>query len=595
MADLSELKGILDRLAEGTQTDDDLNALRRALATGQVSVATGDGAVAVGGDVNDTVIVTGDGSVVRVFRGPDAATLQDIVGQALEARREWWHYLLAAAPTFFRRHWPTVLAVLIPQSLLVIAYAVLDQIVWIRRWVLLACLILVGTIAGTLSTFIRVQKARRRWRPYAALAAGAFLVVVGIGAWQGYWIFGSPWRAIALAQFDGSNATNRANVQDDIYKSMRGAGIPRDQIVRLGLVTDPETALRLGRRHRTKIVMWGWYNDLEISPNFEVVRQLPRVHLGETYAGSSEEELRAFRTYLSRDLPSELTALGLMTLGVIEYYEGRYEPALRKLGEAEDVLPETGRTLSLRLLHLFRGNALRCLERYAEAIEAFDLGIGVEDERDNADRGDEVGVFLYNQRGAAYHGLREYEKAVADYSQALEWDPEQPTVLYNRGSAYYALLQRDEALADFDRALEVDPAFTWAPFVYVMRSAIYVELGRHNEALAEADRAVEADPDLPSAYGARAIACFHLKRPEMARQAADEAIGLWPDYVTAYYYRGRSLEDLQDPVAALADYETVLDLCAATGSEGSARLVVQCDAFGEEALRRKRQLQGQEP
>ncbi len=80
-----DLQAIIDCVAAGTQSETDLAALRQALRSGQISLATGERAVAVGGAVTDAIIVTGDGNVLRIFRGPDAATIQKAVCQVLDA------------------------------------------------------------------------------------------------------------------------------------------------------------------------------------------------------------------------------------------------------------------------------------------------------------------------------------------------------------------------------------------------------------------------------------------------------------------------------------------------------------------------------
>lgn len=85
MTEANNLKLALERLVAGIHSDADIQALRLALQAGQVTLATGERAVAVGGDVNDTVFVTGDGNVVRIFKGPDAEAVRKIIQQILES------------------------------------------------------------------------------------------------------------------------------------------------------------------------------------------------------------------------------------------------------------------------------------------------------------------------------------------------------------------------------------------------------------------------------------------------------------------------------------------------------------------------------
>jgi len=359
---------------------------------------------------------------------------------------------------------------------------------------------------------------------------------------------------------------------------MSQAGIPEEQIVRLGLISSPKTAIRLGRKYKAKIVMWGWYNDLEIHPNYEVVKLLPKIDLPETYKGTSEEELARFQLYLTRDLPSEYVALGFLTMGVIDYYDEKFEETLQSLEKAEDMLPESSRTISPRYFFLYRGNAFRRLQRYQDAVEEFDRAIALD-----PDNGDAIGVFLYKQRGLAYLNLGENEKAIADFDKSLGWEREQAVVFYNRGSAYYGLDLFDAALADFDQALAFQPSQNWAHFVYAMRGATYTHLARYEEALADANRAIELAQDASSGYFVRSVVYFKMGRLEMALADANKAIELDPRYIGAYYYRGQSYENLGDLRSARQDYQTAMDICATVG-ENDGVYTVHCERYGEEAM-----------
>lgn len=77
LTDTDDLRAVLGRLAAGTHTQGELELLGRALQAGQITLATGERAVAVGGSMTDAVIITGAGNVVRVFKGADAETVQE--------------------------------------------------------------------------------------------------------------------------------------------------------------------------------------------------------------------------------------------------------------------------------------------------------------------------------------------------------------------------------------------------------------------------------------------------------------------------------------------------------------------------------------
>jgi len=90
-----ELAQALKRIAAGTHSEADWEALRRALSTGQIAIAGGERAVALGGSAESAVIVTGDGNVVQVLAGPAAEAVQRLSPAFLERLTE--RYLQAVA------------------------------------------------------------------------------------------------------------------------------------------------------------------------------------------------------------------------------------------------------------------------------------------------------------------------------------------------------------------------------------------------------------------------------------------------------------------------------------------------------------------
>jgi hypothetical protein len=64
MSQTDELRLLLKRIEDGSHSPADLDALRGALRGGSIVLATGQRAVAVGGDASGATIVTGDGNVL---------------------------------------------------------------------------------------------------------------------------------------------------------------------------------------------------------------------------------------------------------------------------------------------------------------------------------------------------------------------------------------------------------------------------------------------------------------------------------------------------------------------------------------------------
>jgi tetratricopeptide (TPR) repeat protein len=80
MVTIDELRAALERVARQEGTAGDLQLLRQALARGEITAATGERAVVIGGDASDLVIITGTGNVLNIFKGVDAYTLRGALG-----------------------------------------------------------------------------------------------------------------------------------------------------------------------------------------------------------------------------------------------------------------------------------------------------------------------------------------------------------------------------------------------------------------------------------------------------------------------------------------------------------------------------------
>jgi tetratricopeptide (TPR) repeat protein len=80
----NELQAVLQRLIDGTASEADRDSVRTALNTGVL--ATGAGAVAIGGNASDVIIIAGDQNIVFSFKGADAATLLEALSSIAPTR-----------------------------------------------------------------------------------------------------------------------------------------------------------------------------------------------------------------------------------------------------------------------------------------------------------------------------------------------------------------------------------------------------------------------------------------------------------------------------------------------------------------------------
>jgi hypothetical protein len=88
----------------------------------------------------------------------------------------------------------------------------------------------------------------------------------------------------------------------------------------------------------------------------------------------------------------------------------------------------------------------------------------------------------YNNRGLAYHGMKQYQKAISDYSQAIKLDQAYAVAYNNRGNSYYELSNYKMALQDFNQSLKLKPDYAKA---YLNRGLAYYQLNNTTEACSD--------------------------------------------------------------------------------------------------------------
>ncbi len=65
----------------------------------------------------------------------------------------------------------------------------------------------------------------------------------------------------------------------------------------------------------------------------------------------------------------------------------------------------------------------------------------------------------YFNRGNAYDDLGQYQRAIQDYTRAIQLDPDLAQAYYNRGIVYYNLGEYQRAIQDYDKACSLDSKY----------------------------------------------------------------------------------------------------------------------------------------
>jgi tetratricopeptide (TPR) repeat protein len=94
----------------------------------------------------------------------------------------------------------------------------------------------------------------------------------------------------------------------------------------------------------------------------------------------------------------------------------------------------------------------------------------------------------FHARGNIYSRNGSYERAIEDYSQAIEMDGDFAEAYFDRGFSFYEVGLYQESIADLTRAIELNPE---AAHYYGQRSLVYLFADRLD--LAEADQEMSDD------------------------------------------------------------------------------------------------------
>lgn len=108
----------------------------------------------------------------------------------------------------------------------------------------------------------------------------------------------------------------------------------------------------------------------------------------------------------------------------------------------------------------------------------------------------------YQGRAFAYFNLKNNDAALADFTKAVSFAPDNIQLLGLRGEFYAITKKYDLALADFNKVLQLSPKDLAALF---RRSQIYSETGKRDLAIADLKAILAIDPSLTEAKAFLAI------------------------------------------------------------------------------------------
>ncbi len=213
---------------------------------------------------------------------------------------------------------------------------------------------------------------------------------------------------------------------------------------------------------------------------------------------SLSKSLQEVAVNLSRST-KDAFELGVAALGL-----GKYKEALKYLQKAEN----ENQSILEKQAEIFKyeGNALWELDKYEEALQAYDNAIAIKPDDHKA----------WSNKGVVFVKLEKYEEALQAYEKAIALKPDFHEAWYNKGVARGKLGKDEEALQAFDIAIALKRDFHEA---WYNKGVAHGKLGKYEEALQAYDKAIALKPDDHKAWSNKGVALKLLGKEDEAQKA----------------------------------------------------------------------------
>jgi tetratricopeptide (TPR) repeat protein len=149
------------------------------------------------------------------------------------------------------------------------------------------------------------------------------------------------------------------------------------------------------------------------------------------------------------------------------------------------------------------------------------------------EKGDKLAE-VFNNRGVAYRLKGEYDRAIADYEQALKLKPSAEGY-FNRGNAHLAKRDYDHAIDDYNQAIKLKADFAAA---FDNRCWARAVLGVLKPALADCSQALRLTPRNAATLDSRGFIFLKMSQFDAAVSDYDAALRFSPKRAFPLYGRG---------------------------------------------------------
>lgn len=192
-----------------------------------------------------------------------------------------------------------------------------------------------------------------------------------------------------------------------------------------------------------------------------------------------------------------------------------------------------------------RGHAWQAKEDFDRAIADYNEAIRI----------DPKYSYAYNGRGNTFWRKGDFDRAIADFNESIRLNPKDPEPYANRGNAWSEKKEFDRAIIDFNAAIRIAPK--WAGPLN-NRALAWRSKGEFDRAIDDFTAAIVLDPMFATAYSNRGEAWRMKGDLDRALIDQNRSIELDRKNGTNFVVRGDTLRYKGEFARALADYDTAL-------------------------------------
>jgi len=335
--------------------------------------------------------------------------------------------------------------------------------------------------------------------PQRNRAIGALVLVVVAGAGWGGWSVYQHGRLpkaviIAIADFEGEQATKGVDWGRRIYDRVKEQVDQLDLVERVDVLrvyksfSESDEAREHGEKLKATVVLWGWCDDVGVSPHFELLRTAKEF---ETALAAPPRDLTDFDVYIESG-PQEMAYIVSVVLGLVQYADGNYQAAADLFTRALAAAPDTSTLLGTEVALFYRANS-----RFFSTSRA----------------------------------LRPMDSIVSDLEEAVSSKPDFWQAHWNLALVYTDYcsaaqsagpqLALDDALVEAQRVQELQPLSSEA---YWLLAIVHSERGEWLDAEAAFRQTVRLDPSHADAQEGLAKALEEQGRTVEAQAAYEQAL-----------------------------------------------------------------------